>query len=153
MKITIILFFLLNLSFYASGENFTGKCVGISDGDTISVMRNGKAVKIRLEGIDCPEKKQAFGNRAKQFTAALVFGKTVRVIIIKYDRYRRIVGRVYYQNLDTSYELVRNGFAWHYKKYSKEKYLARAERVARKRKLGLWRDPHAIPPWEFRRRR
>jgi len=71
---------LLLLCLNAYGKSFTGKCVGISDGDTISVLRDGKAVKIRLEGIDCPEKRQAFGKRAKQFTSDLLFGKKLKVI-------------------------------------------------------------------------
>ncbi len=149
----ILILFIITISTFTFGKSFRGKCVGISDGDTISVMRDGKMVKIRLEGIDCPEKAQAFGKRAKQFISNLLFGKEVKVIIKKHDRYRRIVGRVFYKNLDASYELVKSGFAWHYKKYSKEKYLARAERIAKKRKRGLWKDPHAIPPWKFRKKK
>src|SRR5205809_3843723 len=74
--------------------HFTGKVVGVSDGDTISVMHNGKAERIRLSGIDCPEKGQAFGQRAKQFTSALVFGKEVTVAVQDSDKYGRTIGEV-----------------------------------------------------------
>lgn len=87
--------FLLLLLFPSLSFAFTGKVVGISDGDTISVMHKGKAQKVRLAGIDAPEKKQDFGNRAKQFTSDLVFGKIVEVREHDIDRYDRIVGEDY----------------------------------------------------------
>ncbi len=78
----------------ALAADFTGRVVGISDGDTITVLHNGKGERIRLHGIDCPEKRQAFGNRAKQFTSNLVFAKTVTVQVLDRDRYGRTVGVV-----------------------------------------------------------
>ena len=77
-----------------SADNFTGKCVGVIDGDTIDVLRDGKAQRIRLDGIDCPEKGDDFSNKAKQFTSSLVFGKVVEVQGKEYDRYGRLVARV-----------------------------------------------------------
>jgi endonuclease YncB( thermonuclease family) len=78
----------------ASAEQFTGKVVGISDGDTISVLREGKAVKVRLHGVDTPEKAQAFGTQARKFTSDMVFQQTVTVIVQATDRYGRLVGDV-----------------------------------------------------------
>ncbi len=74
--------------------DFTGRVVGVTDGDTITVLHKGKGERIQLHGIDCPEKRQAFGKRAKQFTSTLVFGKTVTVHVLDRDRYGRTVGEV-----------------------------------------------------------
>src|SRR2546422_9117216 len=101
--------------------HFTGKVVGVTDGDTISVMHNGRAEKIRLHGIDCPEKGQAFGQRAKQFTSTLVFGKEVTVTVQDSDKYGRTIGEV--TLLDgrvLNHELVKAGLAWWYRKYAPE---------------------------------
>jgi len=135
--------------------HFTGKVVGVSDGDTISVMHNGKAERIRLSGIDCPEKSQAFGQRAKQFTSALVFGKDVTVNVQDTDRYGRTVGEV--KLLDgrvLNQELVQAGLAWWYRKYAPgDTTLERLETEARAAKRGLWVEPHPVPPWEWRHKK
>ena len=133
---------------------FKGKVVGITDGDTIEVMHLGKAEKIRLAGIDCPEKKQAFGTRAKQFTSDMVFGKVVNVNVETVDRYGRTIGEVFLTNgKNLNRELVKAGFAWWYQKYSNDETLGKLEEEARRTKRGLWVDPHPIPPWEFRKGR
>jgi endonuclease YncB( thermonuclease family) len=75
-------------------QSFTGKVVGVSDGDTISVMWEGRAVKVRLHGIDCPEKGQPYGTKAKQYTSEMAFGKEVTVQVKDTDRYGRIVSEV-----------------------------------------------------------
>ena len=132
-------------------EDFTGKVVGISDGDTIRVLHDKEEVKIRLEGIDCPESKQAFGTTAKETTSELAFGKTVTVKDKGKDRYGRTLAEIILPD-DTSlnWELVRLGFAWWYKKYSKDESLGHLRAEARKAKLGLWADPNPMPPWEWR---
>ena len=81
-------------SFYCAGFVF-GECIGVTDGDTIEVLRDHTAIKVRLEGIDCPERGQDFGQKAKQFTSGLVFGKAVEIRPIGEDRYGRTVARVY----------------------------------------------------------
>ena len=134
-----------------AAADFTGRCVGVTDGDTISVMRDGKAVKVRLEGIDCPERKQDFGTKAKQATSDLVFGKDVRVVDNGTDRYKRTIGRVFVGETDVNLELVRAGLAWHYKAYSSEAALAKAEAGARTAQRGLWTAPSPTAPWDFRR--
>jgi len=127
------------------------KCVGVQDGDTITVLRGGREERLRLNGIDCPEKAQPFGTRAKQFTSSQVFGKSVRVVSVDVDRYGRTVADVYTaEGQSVNRELVAAGLAWHYKQYSKDATLARLENEARAARRGLWSDLHSIPPWEWR---
>jgi endonuclease YncB( thermonuclease family) len=104
-------------------------------------MKAGRAVKIRLEGVDCPELGQDFGTKAKQFTSALVFGKHVVVREYNLDRCGRMVARVFVGGQDVSLDLVRAGLAWHYKKFSSDHVLAEAEVEARRAKVGLWSMP------------
>jgi len=135
------------------GAMASGRCVGVGDGDTVSVKLSRGAVKIRLEGIDCPELGQDFGMRAKQFTSNLVFGKTVQVLPYYPDEYGRIVGRVFVDGKDVSLELLKAGLAWHYKRGRYDPALAEAESAARRDKNGLWAMPNPVPPWEYRRPR
>ena len=128
---------------------FKGECVGVSDGDTIKVLRDGKEVKIRLFGIDCPEKTQAFGQRAKQFTSSLIFGKQVTVDIKDTDRYGRLVCKISIDSTDVNQAIVDAGFAWAYTQYSKE--YVENERRAREAKRGLWSDKNPTPPWNYRK--
>ena len=134
--------------------DFVGRVVGVSDGDTIEVMRAGRAVRVRLQGVDSPESHQAYGTRAKQFTSDLVFGKTVAVQVHGTDQYGRILGEVILPDgRSLNRELVRNGYAWWYRRYSDDPVLRRLEEEARRERRGLWRDKNPIPPWEFRRER
>jgi micrococcal nuclease len=137
----------------ARQEQFTGKVVAIADGDTLSVLRDGKAVKIRLHGIDTPEKAQAFGTRARQFASDLVFGQTVTVRVRDVDRYGRLVGEVMLSDgRSLNHELVAAGLAWWYRQYAKDDAsLAKLEAEAKAAKRGLWSDPHAVAPWTWRR--
>jgi endonuclease YncB( thermonuclease family) len=134
-------------------ETFTGKVVGLGDGDTLSVLREGKAVKIRLHGIDTPESKQPFGTRARQYTGELAFNQLVTVLVRDTDRYGRIVGEVVLPDgRNLGQELVRAGYAWWYKQYApKETVLQQLEADARAEQRGLWADPHPIAPWEWRK--
>lgn len=132
------------------GARFAGRVVGVSDGDTISVLRDGREVRIRLDGIDAPEGGQAYGQRAKVFVSDLVYGRTVTVLVKDIDRYGRLVARVAVDGRDVSLATVEAGYAWHFVKYSNDATLAAAEREARTARRGLWQDPRAVPPWEFR---
>ncbi len=149
---TLPLFFSLALiTSQTLAADFTGRVVGVSDGDTITVLHNGKGERIRLHGIDCPEKRQAFGNRAKQFTSTLVFGKGVTVQVMDRDRYGRTVGVVLLPDgRSLNHELVRAGLAWMYRRYTNDQSLSDLEAEARVARRGLWADPHAVPPWEWR---
>src|SRR5438552_8862040 len=103
------------------------ECIGVTDGDTLEGLRDHTAIKVRLEGIDCPERGQDFGQKAKQFTSALVFGKTVEIRPVGGDRYGRTVARVIVGGKDVSEELLKAGLAWHFKKYSKNQGMAGLE--------------------------
>ena len=141
----------------AQAETLTGRVVRVTDGDTIVVLDASKVQhKIRLTGIDAPERGQAFGTKSKEHLSDLVAGKSVVVDYSKYDRYQRILGKVLVNGEDVNLEQVEAGMAWHYKKYQGEqspsdrvKY-SDAELEARRHKLGLWHDPNPIPPWEYR---
>ena len=134
-------------------QQFTGKVVGISDGDTISVLREGKAVKVRLHGVDTPEKAQAFGTQARKFTGDMVFQQTVTVIVHDTDRYGRLVGEVLLPDgRSLNQELVKAGMAWWYRQYApNDTTLAQLEAEARTAKRGLWADANPVPPWEWRK--
>ena len=153
-RIFLPLFVLLLLSVPASSQTdtFTGKVVSVSDGDTISVMRTGRAVKVRLHGIDCPEKKQPYGTRAKRFTSDMAFGMEVEIRVQTTDRYGRIVGEVILPDgLSLNKQLVYLGLAWWYRKYApNDRTLKALEEGARAEKKGLWADKNPVPPWEWR---
>ena len=131
---------------------YEGKCVIVHDGDTISVLVEGrKHVKVRLEGIDCPELGQDFGRRARQFTSAECFGKTVVVAPRYQDRYGRTVARVKVGGRDVSLLLVEAGLAWHYVAHSSAPELANAQANAQKARRGVWSLKSPTPPWRWRR--
>ncbi len=128
-----------------------GKVIKIADGDTLTILVDKQQLNIRLSDIDTPERKQPFGTKAKQALSDLAFGKQTRVVEVAVDRYKRIVGRVYVGDIDVNRELVAQGFAWVYRKYSDDAELLELEAQAREGRLGLWADSNAIPPWEWRR--
>ena len=138
---------------YRVQESFSGQVVGVHDGDTIRVMRDGKAVKVWLYGIDAPEEKQAFGSVATHFTSGMAFQKTVTVLVHDTDRYGRLVGEVLLPGGHSLNEsMVRSGVAWWYQHFApKDTLLQQLEHDARTASRGLWSDPHATPPWKFRK--
>lgn len=148
---------MLMLQTTAGAETIVGRVVGVADGDTITVLDALKHQhKIRLSGIDAPEGGQAFGQRSKQSLSDCAFGKQAVVEGDKTDRYGRTVGRVVVAGVDCNLRQVELGMAWHYVKYASErpaaesKTYAAAEAKARAAKLGLWVDPHAMAPGEWR---
>ena len=128
----------------------SGKVVSIHDGDTITVLQGKRQIKVRLFGIDAPELKQPYGKKSKQFLVNLVAGQMVEVEESGEDRYKRTIGTIYLNGTDISAQMVENGYAWVYRKFSK-KYTPQ-ESKAKKQGLGLWRDKEPIPPWEWRKR-
>lgn len=136
----------------ADARKISGKVVAIQDGDTITILVGRTTHKIRLDGIDCPEKSQAWGTRARQFTSDLAFEKWVSVEYSGKDRYKRILGTVVLPGGKVlNRELLLAGLAWHYKYYNHSEDLANLETIARKARIGLWSDPNPVPPWDFRR--
>lgn len=130
-----------------------GKVVGVADGDTITVLRGRERVRLRLHGVDSPEKRQAFGLEAKRFTTAKVLGKVVRVVPVTTDRYRRVVAEVLIGGASLNEALVEAGFAWWYRRYARRaKVLELLEARARKAKRGLWADAKPVAPWDYRHR-
>ncbi len=133
----------------------SGKVVSIADGDTITILDdNKKQHKIRLYGIDTPEKSQAFGKAAKKHTSNLVARKRVQVTSYDTDKYGRTVGVVAVDGVNVNRSLIENGFAWQYRRYCKASFCndwLQLERSARAAKVGLWSDATPVPPWEWRK--
>ena len=132
------------------GEDFF-RVVGIHDGDSITVLSvEKKQIQIRLEGIDAPELKQAFGSRAKEHLSSLIMGKDVTLIVKGEDLYKRSLSKIFLGAQDVNLTMISDGFAWHYSKYSKDKKFAEAEAEARTKKKGLWKDQDPVAPWDYR---
>jgi endonuclease YncB( thermonuclease family) len=127
--------------------------VRIADGDTLSVLdRNNTQYKIRLHGIDTPERDQRYGKTAWQALSAMLAGQTVRVVALGKDSYGRTDGIVYLGDTNINIAMVAAGHAWWYRYYAPdERPLEAAERSARERKLGLWAQRDPVPPWDWRR--
>lgn len=131
---------------------FSGLVVGISDGDTISVMHDGLPEKVRLSDIDCPESKQAYGQRAKQFTAKAAFNKTVTVKVTGKDKYGRSLAEVFLPNRDSlNTHLLKAGLAWVYLNRSNDAAKHQAQSKAQVAHRGLWQDKQPVPPWQWRK--
>ncbi len=145
------------LALHANSATIEGRVVAVADGDTVTVLDASNIQhKIRLSGIDAPEKKQAFGQRSKESLSAMVFDQLVTVKTDKRDKYQREVGKVLVSGKDANLEQVTRGFAWHYKQYELEqsandrRLYDLAEKEARAAKRGLWADADPMPPWDFR---
>ncbi len=162
MRITARLFGLLLLLALSApavwAEVLVGRVIAVADGDTVTVLDASRQQhRIRLVGIDAPERGQAFGNRARQHLADRVFQREVQVEYDKRDRYGRILGKIVLDGEDINLMMVRDGMAWHYRQFQRDQrpadrtLYADAEREARAAGRGLWADAHPQPPWEFRR--
>jgi len=157
---------LLALSLPASAFSITGKIISIADGDTLTILDEGKVQhRIRIHGTDAPEKAQPFGARSKESLSRIAFGKEAKADCHKRDRYQRYVCKVWVRppecpacelTLDVGHAQLLAGLAWYYKAFGKEQSAedqaryADAENEARARKQGLWRDPEPTAPWEWR---
>lgn len=131
-------------------ETFTGKVISVADADTISVLKDKRPVRIRLEGIDAPESGQEHGNKAKQALSKMIHGEIVKIEVTGTDRYQRLLAVVRFHGDSINEQLVKDGWAWHFKEYNSDPTLARLEVEARKAKVGLWAHANPIPPWEYR---
>ncbi len=170
-----IIFSLISLILYspALADTLQGKVVKIADGDTVTILDGtGKKHRIRLAGIDAPEKDQPFGNISTQGLNKLVSGRIVTIEYEKRDRYKRIIGKVLVdppgevfcmaldcvKKIDAGLEQIKSGLAWHYKRYQMEqsevdrRLYSEAELKSRARQIGLWVSKDKIPPWQWRRK-
>jgi micrococcal nuclease len=129
--------------------------ISVLDGDTLEVLHNHHPERIRLNGIDCPEKGKAYGKKALQAASELLFGKEVTLHTFGKDKYRRMIADVLLSDgLNLNQDLVKQGWCWWYRKYAPgDTVLEGLEAEAREAKKGLWVDPVSIPPWEWRHRR
>jgi len=141
----------------AVAAEFTGRVVGVRDGDTLDLVTpSNEQLRVRLAAIDAPEKGQAYGNAARRALSALTYRRIVRVEWSKRDAYGRVVGKVLLQGDDVGLELIRRGLAWHYTAYAGEQRpaerarYAAAEAAARSRRLGLWAGSDPVAPWRYR---
>jgi len=153
----------LFLSLSVQAEEVIGRVVGITDGDTLTVLdASHQQHKIRLMGIDAPERKQPFGERARQNLAHLAFAQEVTVQWRKKHR-NRLIGKVLVNGVDVSLEQIKSGMAWWYEAYRKDQterdrnlysaHEAEARGITRQSRIGLWQDPAPVAPWDWRRRR
>lgn len=144
LKLAVLL---LSITVYSQ----SGKVVKIKDGDTVVLLDSANnQITLRLAEVDCPESSQSFGKKAKEFTSEEVGNKIVSYKIISTDRYGRYIAKIFYDNKYLSEEIIKNGYGWHYKRYSKSKKLSDLEVNARKNKLGLWSDKKPISPADYR---
>ena len=170
-----IIISLLSLFLYspALADTLQGKVVKVADGDTVTIIDDsGKKHRIRLAGIDAPEKNQPYGDVSTQGLNKLVSGRIVTIEYEKRDRYKRIIGKVLVdppgevfcmaldcvKKIDAGLEQIKAGLAWHYKKYQSEqseedrRLYSEAELEARIKQIGLWKDEEPMAPWEWRRK-
>jgi endonuclease YncB( thermonuclease family) len=154
MKPTFIALLALCLCLSASGAGtFVGKVTSVADGDTITVtISDKKQFKIRLEGIDTPEAKQPFGDKATKALSAKVLNKQVTVTWTKLDQYQRLLANITVGSQWVNQAMVAEGWAWHYVQYSSNQQLAAAQVAARSARKGLWASKNPIAPWVWRKR-
>lgn len=140
------------LSNLASAESFIARVIGISDGDTLTVLINeNEQMKVRLAEIDAPEKAQPFGKRSKQSLSDMCYQQTAVIERIDIDRYGRTVAKVQCGLINANEEQIRTGMAWIYRKYLRDQKISALEKGARESRLGLWKETNPIPPWEWRK--
>lgn len=154
MKRTLIIALLLMLCISSFAQRFQVKVVGVSDGDTFTAInKDNLQLKIRVFGIDAPEKKQAFGNKSKEALSNLIFGKNIVIDVQSQDKYGRFIAYAFTPSgEDVSLLMLSQGMAWHYTEYDLSGEYADAEQSARKMRIGLWSDSNAVAPWEFRKK-
>lgn len=150
----IVTAILLAISTFASADTLVGRVVGIADGDTFTLLVEGnRQVSVRLAEIDAPEGGQPYGNRSRQTLSEHIFGKDVRVEVQTTDRYGRTVGTPYVDDLDVCEEMVRQGAAWVYRQYVRDRSLFEVENEAREAGRGIWglTESQRVEPWNWRR--
>lgn len=147
----LLVWFCFSALLHAQSQTVNGRCVGVHDGDSVTVLAAGNVqLKVRLDGIDAPELKQPFSQQSKEALSGLVFGRDVTLQLTGKDRYKRTLAVVLVAGVNVNLEMVRLGLAWRYDKYSKDEALLAAQNAAKGAMRGLWSDPAPVPPWEWR---
>jgi endonuclease YncB( thermonuclease family) len=148
-----VLFSLLyTLSLFGYASTYQGRIIGITDGDTLTLLTaNKQQIKIRLDSIDAPEKSQPYGAAAKIALSNLVYGKQVIAVSNKVDKYGRTVANLYLAKINVNLVMVQKGMAWVYRLYARNKAYYTMENYARKYKLGLWSQRNPQAPWDYRK--
>lgn len=154
-----VTFFVVFTTITVLAETVKGKIIRVIDGDTVVARTvDNRKIKIRLSGIDAPEKKQPHGIESKKFLENLIYSKIVKISITKKDRYKRFIGMVFLNKTNVNLELVKSGNAWAYRRYLKkmnkrlEEAFIKAESHSQYKKNGLWKEPSPTPPWLWRRK-
>lgn len=139
--------------FSDTDNQINGKVVAIYDGDTYQLLTsNQQTIKVRMEGIDAPEREMPFHQVSQKYLSQLIFQKDVILIKTGEDQYGRSLGFTYLSDgTDINLMMLQSGMVWHYKRYNNEVIYAKAEQKAKEEKLGLWQDQHPTPPWSFRK--
>jgi micrococcal nuclease len=154
-RIHLFLFFLLFIGCKQQpvNEGLSGRAVNIPDGDTFTLLTtDNRSIRVRLYGIDAPERGQDFYQVSKNYLGELLEGKKLNIQVRDTDQYKRIVGDVYLPDQrHVNKAMVEAGLAWHYKQFSNNATLAQKEEEAREKRIGLWQQPNAQPPWEWRK--
>ncbi|ENQ0930198.1 TPA: thermonuclease family protein [Acinetobacter baumannii] len=154
MKVTgikILLGSLLLVSNIANAD-FVARVIGVTDGDTITVLdRSNNQIKVRLADIDAPEKSQPFGAKAKQALSDLTFNRNVYIQEKGYDKYHRLIGTVLVGVDPINRIMVKNGMAWAFREYLDDPIMLDLESYARKNKIGLWQDAKPVYPSMWRK--
>lgn len=149
-----IVFYILLFCTYANSLELVGKVIKVSDGDTVTILTEDKVShRIRLNDIDAPEKKQPFGNKSRDNLASYIAGEIITVKYKSKDKYGRILGTIYFENLDINLQQIKNGYAWVYKQYSENQTYYQEEQKAKDLKKGLWIAKEPLAPWEYRKKR
>lgn len=148
----VILLLAVGFYYYQISENsFTAEVIHVIDGDTVDVLVVNQPIRIRLAGIDAPEKGQAFGTKARKVLSDMVKNKRVTVVEVDKDQYQRIVAIIKLDDLNINQEMVRQGMAWVYTNYNQDYNLPLLEAKARANKTGLWSQANPVPPWLYRK--
>lgn len=132
-------------------KEFYAPVVAVLDGDTVLIKRTKGIAKVRLAGIDAPEKAQPFGETSKRSLANLVAGKQIKIVSVAVDQYGRIVGKINVDDLDVNAEQIRLGMAWEYSRFHNNAALLALQEEAKSVPRGLWAMSQPTPPWEWRK--
>lgn len=151
-KFTLLLLLLFVSTYIFATKIIQGRIIKVTDGDTVTLLaKNNKKIKVRLYGIDCPEKAQEYGKEATNYLSSAINNKNVKVEVINKDRYQRSVGVIWLGDSNINLNILKQGLAWHYKQYDKSQAYADAEKIAQKSKKNIWSTKNPTAPWEFRK--